>query len=36
MILPRVDDPHLGQIELDQKLGKIKCVFSMYDKMRWK
>jgi len=25
-----------GQSEWDQKLGKIECVFSLYDKMRWK
>jgi len=25
-----------GQSEWDQKLGKIDCVFSLYDKMRWK
>jgi len=42
MIPPSVDDPcncmdpHLGQIEWDQKLGKIECVFSLYNKMRWK
>jgi len=37
MILPGVEDPrNLRQSELDQKLGKIECVFSLYDKMRWK
>jgi len=43
MILPGVEDPpncmdplNLGQSEWDQKLGKIECVFSLYDKMRWK
>jgi len=42
-ILPDVDDPcnclntlNLGQSEGDQKLGKIECVFSSYDKMGWK
>jgi len=28
--------PNLGQSEWDSKLGKIECVFSLYDKMRWK
>jgi len=43
MILPgsknagtRVDPQHLGKSEWDQMLGKIDCVFSLYDKMRWK
>jgi len=43
MILPDFDDPcncadprHLRQSEWDHKLGKIECVFSLYDKMRWK
>jgi len=37
MILPGVEHPrNLGQSEWDQKLGKIECVFSLYDKMRWK
>jgi len=27
---------HPGESEWDQKLGKIECVFSLYDKMRWK
>jgi len=43
MVLPGVDDPHscvdpqhIRDSEWDQKLGKIECVFSMYDKMRWK
>jgi len=43
MILPRVEDPHncadprnLEQSEWDEKLGKIECVFSLYDKMRWR
>jgi len=42
MILPGREDPrdcvdprNLGQWEWDQKLGKIKCVFWLYDKMRW-
>jgi len=36
MMLPAVEDPqHLRQCEWDQKLGKIECVFSLYDKMRW-
>jgi len=42
MILPGREDPrdcvdprNLGQWEWDQKLGKIKCVFRLYDKMRW-
>ena len=43
VILPGVDDPHncmdprhLGHSEWDQKLGKIECAFSLYDKIRWK
>jgi len=43
MILPGREDPrncldpqNLGKSEWDQKLGKIECVFSLYDKMRWK
>jgi len=43
MILPGVEDPcncadprNLRQSEWDQQLGKIECVFSLYDKMRWK
>jgi len=36
MILPSREDPQdLGKSEWDQKLGKIECVFSLYDKMRW-
>jgi len=42
-ILTSVDEPRncvdpwvLGQSEWDQKLGMIECVFSLYDKMRWK
>jgi len=43
MILPGVEGPrncvdpwNLGQSDWDQKLGKIECVFSLYDMMRWK
>jgi hypothetical protein len=43
MILPGHEDPgncvnpwNLGNSEWEQKLGLIECVFSMYDKMRWK
>jgi len=37
MILPGCEDPrNLGQSEWDQKLGKIECKFSLYDKRRWK
>jgi len=43
MILPGREDPrncadpqNLGQSEWDQKLGKIECEFSLYDKRRWK
>jgi len=42
VILPGIDDPlncvnpHPGQSDWDQKLGKIECVFSLYDKMTWK
>jgi len=43
MILPGREDPrdcvdprNLGKSEWDQKIGKIECVFSLYDKMRWK
>jgi len=43
MILRGVEDPrncadrwNLGQSEWDHKLGKIECVLSLYDKMRWK
>jgi len=43
MILPGIEDPrnylhprNLGQSEWDSKLGKIECVFSLYDKMSWK
>jgi len=43
MILPGVKDPrnyvdsqNLGQSKWDQKLGKIECVFSLYDNMEWK
>jgi len=43
MILPGHEDPcncadpvNLGQNEWDQKLGKIECVFVLYDKRRWK
>ena len=43
MILPGVEDGHnfvdppiLEQSEWDQKLGKIECVFSLYDKMSGK
>ena len=30
------DPQNLGQSEWDQKLGKIECEFSLYDKRRWK
>ena len=30
------DARNLAQSEWDQMLGKIECVFSLYDKMRWK
>jgi len=43
MILPACKDPrncadprNLGNSEWDQRFGKIECVFSLYDKMRWK
>ena len=37
IILPGIEDPqNLGTNEWDQKLVKIQCVFSLYDKMRWK
>jgi len=43
MILPGVEDPHncldprnLEKSNWDQKLGKIECVFSLDDNMRWK
>jgi len=43
MILPGHEDPcnyvdprNLGQSEWDQKLGKIECELSLYDKRRWK
>ena len=43
MIVPGREDPrnsvdpwNLGKSEWDQKLGKIECVFWLYDKMRWK
>jgi len=40
MILPGREDPRncvdLGKSEWDQKLGKIECEFSLYDKRRWK
>jgi len=40
MILPGREDPRncvdLGQSEWDQKLRKIECEFSLYDKRRWK
>ena len=43
MILPGREDPrncvdprNLGKSAWDQKLGKIECVFSLYDQMRWK
>jgi len=36
-IPPGVEDPqNLGQSEWDQMLGKIECVYSLSDKMRWK
>jgi hypothetical protein len=42
IILPGRKDPrnwadprNLGKSKWDQKLGKIVCVFSLYDKMRW-
>jgi len=42
-IPPGVENPlnsggpwNFGQNKWDQKLGKIKCVFSLQDKMRWK
>jgi len=41
MILPGREDPrncmdarNHGKSEWDQKLGKIECVYSLYDKMR--
>jgi len=35
MILPSHEDPrNLGKSECDQKLGKIECVFLLYDKRR--
>jgi len=43
MILPGIEDPrncldpqHHGLSNWDQKLRMIACVFSLYDKMRWK
>jgi len=43
MLLPSIEDPHncadprnLGQSEWDQKFEKIECVYSLYEKMRWK
>ena len=43
IILPGVEDPHnytdprnVGQSLWKQKLGMIECVFSLYDKSRWK
>jgi len=40
MILPGNEDPRncvdLRQSAWDQKLGKIECEFSLYDKRRWK
>ena len=36
-IVPSSEDPrNLGKSKCDQSLGKIVCVFSLYDKMRWK
>jgi hypothetical protein len=36
MIVPNREDPrNLRKSGWDQKLGKIECVFSSYDKMRW-
>jgi hypothetical protein len=31
-----VDPRNLGKSKWHQKLGKIECVFSLYDEMRWK
>jgi len=31
-----VDPRNLGKSEWEQKLGKIECVLSLYDNMRWK
>jgi len=31
-----IDLQNLGESEWDQNLGKTGCVFSLYDKMRWK
>jgi len=37
MRLPGREDPrNLGQSEWDQKLGKIECEYSLYDRRRWK
>ena len=37
LILPTVESPrNLGQSEWEQKWGKIECVFSLYDIIRWK
>jgi hypothetical protein len=43
MILPGREDPrdcvdprNLGKTNWDHKLGKKECVFSLYNKMRWK
>jgi len=43
IILPSIEDPrncmdpqNLGQSKWDQMLGKIECVFSLYNRMRWK
>jgi len=37
IILARVGDlPNLGQSEWDQEFGKIECVISLYDQVRWK
>jgi len=43
MMRPATEDPNncvhlrnLGQSEWGQKLGKIECVFSLYDMMGWK
>jgi len=43
IILPGCEDPrncvdtrNLGRSKWDQKLGKIECEFSLYDKRRWK
>jgi len=43
MILPRIEDPrncvdprNLVKSMSDQKLGMLDCVFSLYNKMKWR